>query len=263
MKEIGLSSLEVCVGFPSERQKRAASARAAQEKAPDDGFNYAEARAAIWGGEDAVERIRYVREHSLKVFSAHVMFDAQQPEELLELIPLLRDFSQKTGVRSFVYSPSRTPDELSAHIPAFNRICGDLKTDGIRFLLHNHEAECVLKDGKTGLELVMEQCPDLGLELDVGWAKYAGIDSLQLMDALRHHLLLIHLKDIRSDASPETRNSCFTAVGEGSIPLEQILRKAQAIGLDEDSLIIDQDASEGEILSDIANGVEHIRRLMP
>jgi len=263
LKNCGISSLEVCLAFLSERQRKAASEGNVQERPQIDSVQYAEARAAIWGGEDAVERIKHVRAQGLNVFSAHVMFNAQEPEELLELIPQMHDFSRKTGVCVFVYSPSKTIDELPVFFPVYNRMCEELANDGIRFLLHNHEAECMLKDGRSGLELVFEQCPTLGLELDVGWAKFAGRDILELMDTLQEHLLLIHLKDIRADASPETRNSCYTAVGEGCIPLGQILQKAKELALGEDAIIIDQDASEGDILSDIARGVEHIRRLTP
>ena len=51
LKACGVSSLEVCVAFPSEERPR-------KRTAPqDENFDYVEARAAIWGNEDAPEKI--------------------------------------------------------------------------------------------------------------------------------------------------------------------------------------------------------------
>ena len=256
LKACGVSSLEVCVVFPSEDRPR-------KRTAPrDENFDYVEARAAIWGHEDAPGKIEEIRSCGLEVFSAHAMFEADTPEEMLTQLPRLRAFSKATGIRRIVYSPSKWPDTLVTLIPAFDAVSTALAKEDILFLIHNHEQECRLMDGKTGLELVLAQCPALGLELDVGWAQFAGRDSLELMEKLKEHLTMLHLKDIRSDASLETRNSCFTAIGEGSIPLVQIMDKAQQLGLGDRRIVIDQDNSSTDILSDIERGMQNIQRLV-
>lgn len=256
LKACGVSSLEVCVAFPSEERPR-------KRTAPqDENFDYVEARAAIWGNEDAPEKIEEIRRCGLEVFSAHVMFEADTPEDMLIQLPRLRAFSEATGIRCIVFSPSKQSDDLVALIPGFDAVSSALAKDDILFLIHNHEQECMLKGGITGLELVLAQCPALGLELDVGWAEFAGRDSLELMDKLKAQLAMLHLKDIRSDASPETRNRCCTAIGEGSIPLVQIMDKARQLGLGDRRIIIDQDDSPSDILSDIARGMQNIQRLV-
>ena len=100
----------------------------------------------------------------------------------------------------------------------------------------------------------------LKLELDVGWAKFAGASVVGLMKKYRDRIELLHFKDIREDACPENRSTCFTAVGEGSIPLKDILKEAKNCPIAEHGIIIDQDDSPTDILDDIKRGVEHIRR---
>jgi sugar phosphate isomerase/epimerase len=109
------------------------------------------------------------------------------------------------------------------------------------------------------LDLILESCPAMKLELDVGWAKFAGADPIALMEKHGDRLELLHFKDIRADASPETRDACFTAVGEGSIPLRAIMAAAARCPIAEHGLIIDQDDSPGDILDDLARGAAAIR----
>ncbi len=134
-----------------------------------------------------------------------------------------------------------------------------LDKEGMKLAYHNHEVECMPEEGTTALDYIMEQCPLLKLELDAGWAKFAGLHPVELMKKYRDRLELLHFKDIKADASPETRNTCFTAVGEGSIPLKEILEEAKNCPIAEHGIIIDQDDSPTDILVDLANGVKHIR----
>jgi len=114
-------------------------------------------------------------------------------------------------------------------------------------------------DGVSALDYILEQCPNLGLQLDVGWAKFAGVNPVALMKKYGSRIPLLHFKDVRADACAENRDTCFTAVGEGSIPLREILAAAPCCALIEDCLIIDQDDSPNDILDDIALGAANIR----
>ena len=61
------------------------------------------------------------------------------------------------------------------------------------------------------------------------------------------------MKDFRPGFSPERREKDITAVGEGLLPLEDVLCTARELGL-EDELIIDQDCSEGNLMEDLKRG---------
>lgn len=251
LKASGVTSLEATVLFPSDPE--------AMPDFPKDGnFDEKYVEKALWPLEQAAEKIKYVREKGLSVISIHIMSFMKDPGKLIEFIPIIKKLSVECNVPYFVFSPMKSAEELLKYAPVLNQVCEEIKEVGAKLLIHNHEQECVMVGDKTGLELVLEQCPNLGVELDVGWAKFAGSDAVALMEAIKDNLDLVHFKDIRADASPETRDSCFTAVGEGSIPLAAIMEKVKELGIGDDKLIIDQDDSPDDMLDDIETGVKNI-----
>lgn len=68
--------------------------------------------------------------------------------------------------------------DIKPYVEAVNRCCDALQETGAEFALHNHEIECMREEGTTVLDYLMEHCPKLKLELDVGWAKYAHTDAV-------------------------------------------------------------------------------------
>ena len=254
LKGHGISSVEICVAF-----------------APDGGDPpkelkltippevLAETTGGIWPLDKAPQRLKTVRDHGLTVLSCHMMLGQTSAESLRKYLPDMVKFGTENGIRYFVFNPMKGMDGIRPMIPAIREVSDALAEVGITLLLHNHEVECMPEEDTTVLDYVLEQCPNLGLELDVGWAKFAGVDPVALMKKYGSRIPLLHFKDVRADACAENRDSCFTAVGEGSIPLKEILAAAPCCALIEDCLIIDQDDSPTDILVDIGKGAENIR----
>lgn len=255
LKAAGISSAEVCVAFAGggEPPKELAL------KIPPEVLR--EMKGGIWDVDVAAERIAAVRACGLTVISAHVMLGTlSDPQQLLDLLPELVRFGRENEITYFVLSPMKDASQIVPFLPALRELSDALHSEGMALALHNHEMECIPVDGVTALDCILEQCPNLKLELDVGWAKFAGADPVALMRKYRDRLELLHFKDIRADACPENRDSCFTAVGAGSIPLREIMAEAKFCPIAEHGLIIDQDDSPTDILSDLAEGACQIRR---
>ncbi len=248
LKASGITSAEVCLAFGGSE--------------PPPHFP-PELSGGIWPVNVAAQRIRAVREHGLAVVSAHIMLMNPEPEELVELIPALTDFGRENQIAHFVISLSKGLADMKRYAPALAELSNALAAAGTPLAYHNHEAECATEAGTTALDYILAQCPALQLELDVGWAKFAGANPVELMRRHRERLALLHFKDIRADASPATRDTCFTAVGEGSIPLSDILAEAQNCPIAEHGLIVDQDDSQTDILLDLAAGAANIRSAAP
>lgn len=214
----------------------------------------------IWPLESAAERLAAVRAAGLEVESAHIMlgFDTNA-ERLLAALPLMLEFGRANGIKCFVISPMKGLAAVREMTPALAELSDALAGAGITLLLHNHEVELLPEEGTTALDYVLDACPNLKLELDVGWAKFAGADPVALMKRYRDRLAIVHLKDIRADASPATRDTCFTAVGAGSIPLADIVAEAANCPLMPCGLVIDQDDSPNDIMDDLAAGLAAIR----
>ncbi len=254
LKEAGFRYAEVCIAFggngePPKELNLTLPPEALQAMT-----------SAIWPLEQAAQRIKTVRAHGLTVDVVHAMLGFQTgPEELAAATPLLVEFGQANKIKCFVVSLMKDLDSIKPCIHALADLSDKLAEAGIVLAYHNHEMECVPQNGITALDILLEQCPNMQLELDVGWAKFAGADPVELMRKYRDRLPLLHLKDIRSDASPATRDTCCTAVGEGSIPLTEIIAASKDCLLFDCGLIVDQDASEVDILTDLKIGAAHIR----
>lgn len=251
----GFTSAEICVAFAGGAQPP----KALDLHLPEEAIR--EMSGGIWSPADAGRRLAQVRGHGLSVSSCHVMLGFEvTPRILSEILPALLDFARENDISYYVISPMKTLAEIRPLIPAIQALSAALARAGVTLLLHNHEMECIPEQGVTALDCLMEHCPDLGLELDVGWAKFAGADPVQLMRSYRDRIPLLHFKDIRADARAADRESCFTVVGEGSIPLREIMAEVPHCAIAEHGLIIDQDDSPADILADLANGASNIRR---
>lgn len=254
LQQAGISSVEICVAFDGggEPPKELAL------KIPPHILR--EMKGGIWDLDVAGERLAAVRAAGITVISAHVMLGTlSHPEQLTALLPRLLEFGKSHDIRYFVISPMKGREQAVPFLTALRELSDGLARAGISLALHNHEMECEVKDGGTALDDILEFCPSMKLELDVGWAKFAGADPVQLMERYRERLELLHFKDVRADACPENRDTCFTAVGEGSIPLGDIMAAAAGCPIAEYGLIIDQDDSPTDILDDLELGAKNIR----
>lgn len=252
-KQAGLDSVEVCVEFIPQKVEMV-------QKNASQNESFKNVPHAIWKPQVAVENVAKLRDAGFTVISCHMMIYINEPKQVTDLIAPAFDFAEKTGIKHFVLSPMKNLTDLKPYFSVMKEASDAFAEKGLNMLLHNHEAECEVIDGATGLSELMKACPNLKLELDVGWAKFAGADAIALMEEFKDRLLLVHLKDIKADASPETRDTCFTAIGEGSIPLSDILAKAKELGICEDGIILDQDASPTSMLEDIKTGICNVKK---
>jgi sugar phosphate isomerase/epimerase len=123
-------------------------------------------------------------------------------------------------------------DRIAALVPA-------AREHGLELGFHNHDAELrPLSSGRTFLD---ELPSELFLELDLGWAWYAGVDVLALLDRVRDRCPIVHVKDF---ASREARE--FRPVGDGAVGYERLAPAAAAAGVE--WLLVEQDEAEGSTL---------------
>ncbi len=254
LKANGIDSAELCIAFAGGGEPP----KELNLQIPPEVF--LEMSGGIWPFEAAADRLNTVRAHGLTVLSAHVMMGFSfSAEALIQLLPTLLEFGQANQISYYVISPMKGLNAIKPFVPALKQVSDALAEVGITLLIHNHEMECIPEDGTTALDYLMEQCPNLKLELDVGWAKFAGADPVALMKKYHDRIPLLHFKDISADACAANRDTCFTAIGEGSIPLREIMAVAKDCAIVEHGLIIDQDDSPTDILEDLARGAENIR----
>src|SRR6185503_15044018 len=82
--------------------------------------------------------------------------------------------------------PPRTPVEADAAVARLVRAAERASEAGLRLGFHNHDAEVAAQsDGRSVLDLLLAADDGPFLELDLGWAWYAGVDPIALLVAAR------------------------------------------------------------------------------
>jgi sugar phosphate isomerase/epimerase len=158
--------------------------------------------------------------HGLEVIGRHITLDADVDALDCDRVTL-------AWVDPFSTVPER--DVLIEQITALGE---RVRATGRAFGFHNHWSEVPpLEDGVSLLERLPEW---VDLELDLGWAWFAGADPGALLERYRGRTPLVHVKDLRNRTTPE-----FCAVGEGGVGYADLLPQAAALGVE--WLIVEQD----------------------
>ena len=217
----------------------------------------------FWPFALAKENIPRIREAGFIVDSAHVNLPKNGTAvEAEALASEIGAFAEETGIRYFVTSPMCGLSEMRERAPWLQAVAKRLRNRGLFLLLHNHAQECAAEEGTTAIEYVMEACPDLFLEPDAGWMVAGGMDPVPFMMVYAHRILHLHLKDFFPGKTDQDGDGRFAPIGEGILPLSEVLKASKCCNLSEYGLIIDQDASLGDFVSDLKTGRENVLRLI-
>ncbi|WP_243399733.1 sugar phosphate isomerase/epimerase family protein [Arthrobacter glacialis] len=136
-----------------------------------------------------------------------------------------------------------------------------LAEHGISLYYHNHHIEFAKFDGKYMLDIINENSPAMGLEIDVHWVQRGGLDPVRTLQKYSGRTAMVHLKDYRIGQMPESalgylesgdfvnfmtefKNVVqFAEVGEGNLDFPSIIPAAEAAGAQ--YLLVEQDELYG------------------
>jgi sugar phosphate isomerase/epimerase len=155
----------------------------------------------------------------------------------------------------------RSVDAVVDFAKQVNEYADRLREESIDLYYHNHHVEFAKRDGKYLLDVIAENSPAMGLELDVHWVQRGGLDPVRTIDKYAGRTAMIHLKDYRiGELSPgafellrqgdiaafmtEFKNVVqFAEVGEGNLDFASIIEHAQLAGAK--YLLVEQDELYG------------------
>lgn len=175
----------------------------------------------------------------LTVCSAHLPFPAGPGADAV------LDTAQALGAPVLAWSleadACTTPGGLAAGAARVNEAAARAADRGIRVAYHNHIAEFTrTADGRTGYDLLRDAFdPAVELELDVYWARAAGLDPAPLAASLGDRLTLVHLKDGPATALDDT----MRPFGEGVVDIDGAARANPAVTWQ----IVEADRTDGDV----------------
>jgi sugar phosphate isomerase/epimerase len=212
---------------------------------------------AGYGGMAIPELRALLDELDLRVAGAHIplaLWEERRDEALADLVALGGEYAAVPWVPEERRGDVRAARALAA---ALNRYAEASRAAGLGFAYHHHDFEfnpLPEGDGSTFFDiLVNETDPSLvGLEIDVYWAAYAGLDPVRLIEELQGRVPLVHLKDM--DASPERG---IRPAGDGILRWNEILPAAAGARW----WIIEQD-NPTDPVADALRAVHNIERVV-
>ena len=129
--------------------------------------------------------------------------------------------------------PSLDSAVTRSYVDRLDRASRAARNAGLGLAFHTHDAELgTADDGSVLLDRLLADAPQLGLELDLGWAWVAGRDPGAVLAELGPRCRIVHIKDFADRGD----RSSFTSVGEGAVPFADALRDA-----DVEWLVAEQD----------------------
>ena len=193
-------------------------------------------------------------EHGLAVCGRHVGLEAAE-DDLGRLEAELGALGTDRLVVAWI-EPPRTPADADQAVACLVRATERAATAGLRLGFHNHDAEVVAQaDGRSVLDLLLAADGGPFLELDLGWAWYAGADPIALLDAARGRAPLVHVKDMRRNGGP-----VHVPLGRGAVDYRGLAAAAERTGVE--WLIVEQDETDGDAFAAVEESLAGLRSLV-
>ena len=177
-------------------------------------------------------------DYGLAVAGRHVSLEAIESR-----LPELAADAEALGTQRVIVSwiePPASAAQAHAAADRLARAAQEAAGLGLELGFHNHDGELQrLEDARTFLDRLLES--PLFLELDLGWAWWAGVDPVELLERTRGRVPLVHVKDFR-----ERGVRSFCPVGDGGVGYERVAPAAAAAGVE--WLLVEQDEADGSAL---------------
>ncbi len=168
-------------------------------------------------GESPAAAKKLCDELGLQIISMHA------PLPLLEHLTLAIDTANTLGVKRVVCAwvpPEKfaTLDDIRLSCDELNRANEVMRGNNLELHYHNHWQECARVGDKYVYQHMLDFLePTIGFEVDVYWAKTAGVDPAAMLTELGTRAPLLHIKD-----GPATMEGDMTAVGDGVVDMSAV-----------------------------------------
>ena len=246
LAEAGYKQIEPCILFDDPVKM--------VENARIDGNEFMERLAEnIWKPDELPEYIQIMEKYGLKLSSVHVFANNinQVADKMIEI-------AKKNNIKAYIVNCNQQTIALEYEVFASecSNLSAILKERGIELWIHDNGTEIKTMVEYNGnlvpvLSAILELCKkaNVGVQIDVGWVLFGGIDPVKYLHEVKEYVRSIHFKDLKKDFAIRRDGDIFACLGEGALKIKEILEwipQNSSI-----TVLIDQDASDGDIMEDI------------
>lgn len=190
-------------------------------------------------------------EVGLKVVGRHTGLD-----DLKNRLPELIEECKTLNTQYLTCAWSKATDEQSWQYiqTVLTEAAQGLQGTGITLQYHNHDHE-LLEDhqGEKVFDFLLK-AQGVNPELDVAWLHAGGVGPVAYMQKYSGKIPLLHLKDVKRKAEGGWQT---VELGNGEVPLQQILDAAPASGVE--WLLIEQDNCEGSPWESLQQSLTYLK----
>jgi sugar phosphate isomerase/epimerase len=132
------------------------------------------------------------------------------------------------------------------------------KEFGIKVAYHNHDFEFYKLEDKMPFDVIYTETDSelVKMELDTYWAKYAGYEPADLLNAYKNRCVSFHIKDMKK----KDDEKITTIAGEGILDIKGFLNLADEQKVE--YVVIEQEHFEGNPLFEVEKGVQNVKSLL-
>jgi len=203
-------------------------------------------------GSPVAEVRGWLDELGLAVAGRHASLAALESD-----LDQLAEDAELLGINRVVLSwidPPESVEDARSVTERLERLAEEAARSGLELGFHNHWGELrVLEHGRRLFDDFLGL--PIFLELDLGWAWWAGVDPVELLDLARGRVPLVHVKDF-----PVQGERTFCPVGDGNVGYERVARAAVAQGVE--WLLVEQDETDGPSLDAAERSLQALTRML-
>lgn len=170
----------------------------------------------------------------LRIIGTHAPFDLLlNTEEAVRVHRILGTTNAGIGGMPGIFSRDFSVKILDSCIEKANQVGENLSKYGMKFTYHHHAAEFAKLGNETMMDiLVRELDPNTtSFVLDTYWLQHGGVNILEWLEKLAGRVDILHLKD--KGVPFGSNDGAITELGNGNINFREVLRVAEATGVQE------------------------------
>jgi len=146
----------------------------------------------------------------------------QTPETVNQFIDDAKELGVTDTVNGYGTKEYKTRAAIKETAEKVNAVASTIRAAGLTYSMHNHYWEFEIVDGRLAIEWLLDECPDVTLELDLYWCTNFGAQRAADMAAkFRDRIKLMHVKD-----GPMVKDEPMTAAGAGKVDIAEAIPAA-------------------------------------
>ncbi len=138
-----------------------------------------------------------------------------------------------------------------------NEAAKRFRAAGVTLAYHNHSIEFERFNGRTMLEILYAEAPELDAELDTYWVQKGGADPVRWIETLTGRQQVLHLKDYGMKPFCDCNGSVMMPVGEGNLDWERILDAADRAGVT--CWVVEHDGDTSDPFGSFASSIRFLK----